>query len=440
MVCNVGNPIVPAYLYQRRVLEDQSRLIGWVKSRQIGGSWTATLKTVLHALETGQDWNTMSRTQRQAAKLLRKAADHVRAIDRYVTGVLGLPSIVKDIGTLKIVLANNAELEALPCDPDTTTGDTCNWLIDEFDLFPSSHVVFAMIKPSIMHGKRMVVISSPRSRSGKFFDLYDKYKRGGSGWSFHRTTIEDAIADGFHPTDEHGNKISFKEFKHQEVHDMGLDMFLQEYMCLFSDKLTAFIPHALVLDCVSAKLRLSNTPELLAALGRKVYVGMDIGRVRDLSVIWIVSKTGDVYTTEAIHVMDGAPFRFQMQAMKAILDTGCVAGAMIDQNGIGMQMAEDLAADYPSVVVPFVITNASKNEVATRIKNAMQSQAFWMPDDEDCVDDFASIQKNVTVAGNVQIAAPRTHGAGGHGDRFWAAALAVHAAATIEPFELTMAC
>ena len=57
--------------------------------------------------------------------------------------------------------------------------------------------------------------------------------------------------------------------------------------------------------------------------------------------------------------------------------------------------------------------------------------------DVEVAADFASIECDITVAGRVKLSAPRT--SSGHGDRFWAAALAVHAAVTHKPFKLVMA-
>lgn len=437
---NDSGGIVPVYEYQRCVIEDQARLVGWVKSRQIGGSFTCTLKVVLHALDTGQDWNMMSRSQRQAEKLLKKAATHARAANHYACKILRQPPIVNadDIGSQRIIFKNGATIEALPCDPDTTTGDTCNWLIDEFALFPKSGDVFSVIKPSIMHGKRMIVVSSPRGRRNKFFDLYERHTLGDSGWSFHKTTIEDAINDGFCPTDENGNQMTLEQFKKQEVKDVGMDMWLQEYMCSFSDRLTSFLPHELIVDCVSDRLKMRMTTESLKSLNKDLYVGIDIGRRRDFTVIWVISKSGDVCTTEAVHVLDRTPFLEQDRVIRTVMDSKQVVCCMIDESGNGMQLAETLSVDYPGVVQGFKFTNASKAEIAGRLKAHMESECFWIPKSDDVIEDFASIERNVTDAGNIQIAAPRS-GSGGHGDMFWAASMAVHAAATRKPFKLVMA-
>lgn len=439
IACADRTPVIPLYSYQTAVLEDASRLIGWVKSRQIGGSFTLMLKAVLHALATGEDWNTMSRSQRQAEKLLAKAAMHLRAINAYTTNVLKGAPIVrkKDIGAQRIRLRNGATLEALPCDPDTTTGDTCNWLIDEFALFPNSGEVFGVIKPSIMHGKRMMIVSSPRGRRNKFYEMYERFTRGKSGWSFHKTTIEQAIDDGFPPSDENGNPLSLKEFKKQEVGDMGQDLWLQEYMCVFSDVLIAFLPYDLVTRCAVDDMKMSMTTDSLVSLDRDLYVGIDIGRRRDLTVIWVVSRSGDVYKTEAVHVLDRIPFHEQHRVITTVLDSKKVVSCVIDCSGNGMQLAESLSRDYPGTVHQFSFTNASKAEISGRVKACMECDDFIIPNTDDIVDDFASIERTVTEAGNIVIGAPR--GPGGHGDRFWAAAMALHAGATQKPFKLVMA-
>ena len=49
-----------------------------------------------------------------------------------------------------------------------------------------------------------------------------------------------------------------------------------------------------------------------------------------------------------------------------------------------------------------------------------------IPDRPEIVSDFRAIRKETTAAGNIRFTAER--GPGGHSDRFWAKALARHAA------------
>jgi len=431
--------VLPLHRYQKNFIMDRSRLKAWLKARQIGGSVTATADMVLDALITGQDWNTMSRSQRQAEKLLAKAAKHIRAINKYIVDALGCDPIVddKNIGLRRIAYNNGATLEALPCDPDTTAGDTVNWLIDEFPLFPKSDEIFGIIKPSIMHGKRMTVIGTPRGRHHKFHDLRSNYiKKGkkGSGWSWHRTTIEQAVADGLILRDPEGDVVSFADFKRQEIADIGLDMWNQEYMCQFTDALIAFLQWKTIKRCQDENIPMMRSMDWFAKQEKQFYVGVDVGRRKDLTVIWVISKTGDVYKTEAVFVMDRTPFSKQESFLKKLIAIPNVRGCSIDEQGIGMHLAENLVEEFGRrIIEPVAPTNANKIDMATGLKIAMDEGNFFMPEDEDIAADFESVEKSTTDRGNVVIAAPRS--ANGHGDRFWAASFAIRCAARCRPFE-----
>lgn len=102
-----------------------------------------------------------------------------------------------------------------------------------------------------------------------------------------------------------------------------------------------------------------------------------------------------------------------------------------------MELAEKLDLEFPGRVDRVTFTNPLKAEMANRLKIAMEGSNFYMPADEEIVEDFESVERDITETGLVRIAAPRS--ASGHADRFWAASLAVHAASSHRPFELVMA-
>jgi phage FluMu gp28-like protein len=438
-------PIIPIFPYEQRFLDDPARLIGWTACRQGGKSFTAGLKVALHALRSGENWNTMSRSQRQAEWLLERIGQHIKACNEYAIKTLGRAKIYEHIGTEQIRLATRsdgqpgARITAVPCDPDTTVGDTANWLIDEFAKFEKSERVFGIVKPSIRWGKRLLIVSTPNGRRNKFFKLARRAKELGpaSGWSWHTTTIDDAVRDGCPLMDHEGNPVPFDEWRKQEIADMGEELYAQEYMCVFSDKLIVFLPHDLIISCQAANLPLVRTPFALRDLSRDLYVGVDVGFKRDRTVFWIVSRTGDTLTTESVFVFDRpAPVDLELR-LAEILKTGRVAKCLIDQQGVGMHLATTLATSFPGTVEPITFTNPLKSEMAHRVKVAMQAGAFWIPPDDEIVEDFSSLERNVTEAGREQLTAPS--GPTGHADRFWAAALAVHGAVNYKPFELVMA-
>jgi len=428
--------VFPLYDYESRFIRDSSRLKLWLKGRQIGGSVTATLDIVLHAIATGEPWITMSRSQRQAKSLLTKAARHVRAIDRWSRQKHGT-SVVADIGSERIDFRNGAHITAVPCDPDTTVGETSNWLLDEFALFPRSRELYGIVKPSIMHGKRMVIVSTPRGKDNKFYDLIQEAQGGSGGYSLHTTTIKDAFEDGIVLYDNQGRVASYETFRLEQIADVGEDMYFQEYEGVFSDELHALLTWSLVTACQDSRISIHKTPAQLRALNRPLYVGIDIGRRRDLTVIWVLSKNGDEHTTEAVIVLDRATFPEQQVAIEGVMATGLVAALRIDEQGNGMQLAEHFTAAHPLTAKGISFTNPRKQEMAGRLKTYLEARNLWLPDDTEIARDLTSVRRNITPSGNLQLTANRSTGS--HADRFWALALALEASATHRIFECGMA-
>ena len=67
-----------------------------------------------------------------------------------------------------------------------------------------------------------------------------------------------------------------------------------------------------------------------------------------------------------------------------------------------------------------------KEALAYPLKGAMEDRAVRIPDDAKIRADLRKVQKVTTAAGNVRFVAESTPD--GHADRFWALALAIHAA------------
>jgi len=108
-------------------------------------------------------------------------------------------------------------------------------------------------------------------------------------------TIEDAVRQGL------VSKILGHEASAEEISSFLTDCrdiagdeetYQQEYMCVAIDEATAWLTWEMI---VSAEHPDAGKPELYA--GGPCFVGNDIGRRRDLSVIWVLEKVGDVLWT-----------------------------------------------------------------------------------------------------------------------------------------------
>jgi phage FluMu gp28-like protein len=154
---------------------------------------------------------------------------------------------------------------------------------------------------------------------------------------------------------------------------------------------------------------------------------VDIGRKKDLTVLWVVEQLGDVLYTRKVIPME----RMRKSAQEAILypwfeicDRIC-----IDSTGLGIGWTDDAQDKFGEYRVEGVnFTNQVKEALAYPLKGAMEDRTVRIPDDKFIRADLRKVQKVTTAAGNIRFLAESTPD--GHADRFWALALAIHAAST----------
>ena len=100
-----------------------------------------------------------------------------------------------------------------------------------------------------------------------------------------------------------------------------------------------------------------------------------------------------------------------------------IARLSIDQNGIGMHLAENLRRDFAQVV-PETFTNESKETWANDFKILLQRKDIVLPKDRELVAQTHSVKRRLTPSGKPSFEVERDEVGRGHADRFWAVALA----------------
>ncbi|MFQ5494203.1 MAG: hypothetical protein ACE5EX_02380, partial [Phycisphaerae bacterium] len=95
--------------------------------------------------------------------------------------------------------------------------------------------------------------------------------------------------------------------------------------------------------------------------------------------------------------------------------------------GLGMQLAEQAVEKFGGHRVEAVRFSAAlKSQIAAALRITVEAGRITIPDDDRITKDWHSLQRTVTAGGHLKLDAPRRDGS--HADRFWAAALALHAA------------
>jgi phage FluMu gp28-like protein len=203
------------------------------------------------------------------------------------------------------------------------------------------------------------------------------------------------------------------------------ESFLQEYMCVPGDDNAAFLSYDLIASCEYPPGEAWETP-LAQARGR-LFVGVDVGRDHDLTVIWVVERLADVDYTRKVVCLKNTPFEAQERELCAILDLTQVRRCCIDCTGLGRQFTERAQKRYGAYRVEAVnFTGPVKEDLAYPVKSSFEDRTVRIPSSDVIRADLRAIKKETTAAGNIRFTADR--GKNGHADRFWALALAKHAA------------
>lgn len=404
--------------YQRRWVQDKSRFKIGMMSRQSGKSFATALEGADDSIERKTTWIYLSRGERQSRELANTVSTHLAA---YRMGAESLEDyFFAEDGSrytqLEIGLPNGSRHIFLPANPDTARGYSGNVMLDEFAFHKDSRAIWQALYPIITRRPdyKLRVISTPNGLNNKFAELWHGRGTEKSIWSKHRVDIYDAVREGL-PVDPAELKAGLQDD----------EAWAQEYELQFLDEATAFLSYELIGMAENERATmLYDLRDLIRNSER--FLGVDIGRRRDLTVLWLLERIGDVYWTRMVQRMDRA--RFAVQAGELDLWIPHVTRACIDATGLGMQLAEGAQERHGSKVEPVTFTGAVKNDLATTFRRSFEDRTLRIPVEDRLRNALHKVRKVTTSAGNPRYDADSE--ADGHADEFWSGALAMHAAVT----------
>jgi phage FluMu gp28-like protein len=393
--------------YQKKWLTDKSRFKIGMFARQTGKTFINTLELVLDSIESKKRWVILSRGERQAKEAMDTGVKvHLDALKQS----FDFFEYAFDFNSkaLEVVLPNGSRITALPANPDTARGFSASVLLDEFAFHADSHKIWRALFPVISAGHKLRIVSTPNGKSGKFYELMTG---NDPVWSRHLVNIYQAV--------EQGLDRNIDELK-EAINDP--DAWATEYELQWLDSASAWLDYDLIASAETPNcLGESQNPD------NSHYLGWDVARRRDLSVIIALEKVGDVFWVRDVSAMRRASFGSQIERFNYLLRERAVKRSAIDQTGMGEVLVEQLKQRHGSRVEGVLFTSNVKQDLATNLKQAFESRRIRIPIDREFRDSLHSIKKTTTSAGNFRFDAERSESTG-HGDYFWALALALHAA------------
>jgi phage FluMu gp28-like protein len=352
--------------YQIAWLLDDSTFKIWEKTRRGGMTYVQSYEDVRDAVAGRWDVWFSSADETAAreyivycqkwAKMFNAAAE---AFNETAFDDTGKPITVR-----RIEFVNGKRITALTSSPSQFRSKGGKVVLDEFAWHADQPGMWAAAEPVTTWGFPLRIISTHNGKGCSFFKLIQKASEIGA--VVHKTTIYDAVNDGlvdkiYGRTTTDAERAAWLESKKKKV---GPTAWAQEYCCEPIDESTAFIPYTLLDGCTE-----SGILRELQDIRNPFALGMDIGRRRNLTVIWISELLDRRKITRIVHVMEKTRFRIQYDNLNTYLKHPRCLRANIDMGGIGAQIAEDAQTDFGTYRVEAIeFTNLGKSRMAEAIK------------------------------------------------------------------------
>ena len=402
------------YPYQQRWISDAVRFKAGMFARQTGKTFCTTFEIardcqVAEIEGRRARWVILSRGERQAKEAMEEGVKrHCQAMGSVIKLVETEFRGEATYRALEAEFPGGSRITALPANPDTARGFSANVFLDEFAFHQDSRKIWAALFPVISAGRKLRVVSTPNGKGNKFYDLMTV---DDPVWHRQVTDIYEAVKDGL--------PRNIEELR-RALNDP--DAWAQEYELKWLDEASAWLDYGLIVSCEDEN---AGKPGLYE--GGSCYAGMDIGRRRDLSVIWVGEKIGDVLWTREVVTMFRKTFAEQDAELDRIMAEYDVKRLCMDQTGMGEKPVEDAKRRYGEYRTEGVIFSAPvKQELASVGKQFFQDRRVRIPVAQDIRNSHHAVKKIVTIAGNFRFDAERNET--GHADEFWAHMLAIHAA------------
>lgn len=432
--------------FQIGMLNDTSKLSIWNKSRQIAWSFSAALDSVLDGIfNESTPYVFVSINQDEAMEKVRYAKRIIAAIDRPAR-----PRIIYNSKT-EIEIGNRSRMTSHPCKAVRGKARARIYL-DEIGHWPKgldAEIYNAAIPATVKGDGYMRLGSSPCGASGIFWEVMTEVMRPWPGftrytipwWSIRSLCNDVKMALQFAPDMTTGDRV--ERYGTRPLREIFASMFLadfqQEFECSFVDETTAWISWEVIkrnqnadhvwfsangVDEALSMIPLIAQAQNVDTVEPTLTAGLDVGRHRHLTELLVTGKTTTGHMPLRLRVsLDRVEYDDQQACFTQLFKALPFTSVLIDRNGIGGQLAENLEREFPGMCEGVNFTNATKELWAVQARISFERAHVPIPLDRELAYQIHSIKKRVTAAGNstFDTEGNEKH----HADQFWALALAV---------------
>lgn len=401
--------------YQSRLLVDEGKRIAVRWSRQAGKTTTIALRALWFALTHPKTLTLIVAPSFRQSMIMG---------DRVQDYVSGLPAdtrhaLVEKQQRTVIKFKDASRIIILPNSPQLLRGYTASQVIcDEAAFFHDDDLVFYnVLYPMLATTDGTLIASStPWSRDSVFYRMCNSKE-----FKQHVITCEDVVRAGL-------IKQSFIDQMREELPE---ERFRREFYSEFVEDSDAWLPQALIVKCIESELNLLEFDDVVSGM---FYVGVDLGKYQDSSVVSVLERGSDG-VLRLVHV-----HRFPLKTeyasvigyVKSLVDRWKVTRQVyVDCTGVGDYIVEDMKKSGLGNVTGVTFTLQSKEEMATILRERMRAGGLRIPyvpankpRDIDLTAELNVERYELLKTGHVKF----SHSENGHDDVFWSVALGVFGA------------
>lgn len=457
--------------YQRAWASDPADVAVFEKSRRIGASWTTGSMAVLTAGATadagGMDALYIGYSEDMTREFIDDCAMWARAFNQVAGAMQEVlfedttdDGDVRHIKAFRIDFASGFKILALSSRPRSIRGKQGLVIIDEAAFHDDLPGLIKAAMAMLIWGGRVRILSSHNGEDNPFNLLVKDIRAGKLPYSLHRTTFDDALADGLYDRVRLVQGARFKFASQNAWRDAIRRQYgegaAEELDCIPSMGGGVYLPRTLVEHCQSDECKVIRwakplewmlNPNRLAETDRWIadvlkpavdslpnvrsVLGRDFGRSGDLSIEGVAQEIAPRHWRATLTIeLRRIPFDVQEKINLWLLaNLPLFHHAKYDARGNGQQLAETALQKFGVARIECVMATPTwYAENFPSYKGALEGRAFELPRDED---EIADHRRVVLKNGYPTMDAGTDKGTDGqqrHGDRVIARVLAWAAA------------
>ncbi|MEI6732168.1 MAG: hypothetical protein WCK90_05845, partial [archaeon] len=321
----------------------------WVAGRATGKSFTISIACLYIAItRSNQKILIISPAQRQSNLLYDTILQHIGRNNE-------LFNSVERSNAESCKFTNNSEIYPLPSTTFIRGFQNVSYIfLDESAFFENPEDALGAIMP-------MLSIKNEKGEYGNLVSAGSPAGKTGILWDFFNDPLFVKMQ-----TPSTANKYVSSESIEAQRASMPPALFECEIMAQFSESIDNFFAYDL-LRKMSREYDYSDFPEP----DKEYYFGVDIGRVRDSSVITVISKDKEkMIKVENIVELNNVEFRSQIEHIKKLNAIYHPKKICVEKAGLSLQMVEELKKTLP--ILEFEPTLKNKEDGFSYLLKHMQ--------------------------------------------------------------------